>query len=223
MATLLHINASARYSRSLTRDLSQAFIDTWRLFRPHDEVTSRDVGRFPPPPMSEGWIAAAFTKPEKRTAEQNQVLALSDVLVDELTRADIIVLGTPMYNYGMPSSLKAWVDQVIRVDKTFTFDLARGDFPLEPILTGKTLVLLSASGEFGFEPGGIREQMNHLDSHIRAIMHYLGAVEMHHVAIEYQEFGGERHSDSIKRAHTATRQLARELVVSVSDELRSAC
>jgi FMN-dependent NADH-azoreductase len=199
------------------------FVDTWRLFRPSDEVIGRDVGRFPPPPMSEGWIAAAFTKPERRTAEQNQVLALSDVLVDELTRADVIVLGTPMYNYGMPSSLKAWVDQVIRVDKSFTFDLARGEFPIEPILTGKTLVLLSASGEFGFEAGGIREHMNHLDSHIRVIMPYLGAVEIHHVAIEYQEFGGERHSDSIKAAHMATRQLARELVANVAGELRSAC
>ncbi|WP_271898376.1 FMN-dependent NADH-azoreductase [Candidatus Phyllobacterium onerii] len=211
MTTLLHINASARTSRSLTRHLSQAFVDTWLLFRPSDEVIDRDVGRFPPPPISENWISAAFTKPEMRTPEQNQILALSDALVSELTRADIIVFATPMYNYGMPSALKAWVDQVIRIDKTFTFDLARGDFPLEPILTGKTLVLLSASGEFGFEPGGIREHMNHLDSHIRAIKHYLGAVELHHVAIEYQEFGGELHTDSIKTAHKAATLLARKL------------
>ena len=223
MANLLHINASARTSRSLTRDLSQAFVDTWLSIRPNDQVIIRDVGRHPPPPISESWIGSAFTQPEKRTHEQNQILALSDVLVDELTSADIIVLGTPMYNYGMPSSLKAWVDQVIRIGRTFTFDLARGDFPLESILSGKELVLLSASGEFGFGPGGIREHMNHLASHIRTIKHYLGAVEMHHVAIEFQEFGGERHSGSITAAHEETARLARELARRAADELSFAC
>ena len=60
-----------------------------------------------------------------------------------------------MHNYGMPSALKSWFDKVIRIEKTFTFDLARGDFPLEPIMGGKTLVVLSSRGEFGFGPGGM--------------------------------------------------------------------
>ncbi len=62
-------------------------------------------------------------------------LAYSDSAIAELVAADLIVLGTPMYNYGMPSALKAWVDQVIRVGRTFSFDLARGDWPLEPLLS----------------------------------------------------------------------------------------
>ena len=79
-----------------------------------------------------------------------------------------------MYNYGMPAALKSWFDNIIRIGKTFTFDLARGDYPLEPIMTGKTLVILSSRGEFGFEPGGVREGMNHLETHIRTCAPTLG-------------------------------------------------
>jgi len=65
-------------------------------------------------------------------------VALSDILIGELVQSEIIVITTPMYNYGMPASLKAWFDQVIRINKTFSFDLARGDKPIEPIQNGKT-------------------------------------------------------------------------------------
>jgi len=138
-------------------------------------------------------------------------LALSDELIGELEQADVLVLGTPMYNYGMPAPLKAWFDQVIRVDKTFSFDLARGDFPLEPILGGKTLVILSTCGEFGFAEGGVRHGSNHLDTHIRTCARNLGVAETHHVAIEYQEFGDDRHARSVEDAHAETVRLAAEL------------
>lgn len=203
MTTLLHIDASARMERSLTRRLSAAFVAEWRRHRPNDPVIRRDVGVSPPPATTEAWIAAAFTDPAKRNDEQQRALALSDELIDELERVDVVVLGTPMYNYGMPTALKGWVDQVIRVSRTFSFDLARGDFPLRPILSGKTLVLLTSSGEFGFAPGGIREEMNHLDTHIRAIQHYLGVATCHHITVEYQEFGDARHEQSVARAHAA--------------------
>ena len=120
-----------------------------------------------------------------------------------------------MYNYGMPAHLKAWVDQVIRVGRTFSFDLARGDWPLEPILSGKTMVLLTSCGEFGFGLGGIREGMNHLDTHLRTASRYLGVGEIHHLAIEYQEFGDERHARSVARAHAARPALVEQLAAVV--------
>ncbi|WP_419695461.1 FMN-dependent NADH-azoreductase [Mesorhizobium muleiense] len=203
MATILHIDASARISRSLSRDLSAKFIEAWKARNPRDIVIRRDVGANPPPATTEPWIAAVFTEPELLTEDQRQLVALSDTLIAELEPADIIVLGTPMYNYGMPTALKGWVDQIVRINKTFTFDLGRGDFPLEPMLSGKTLVLLTSCGEFGFEPDGIRSHMNHLDTHLRAIKHYLGVDAMHHVGIEFQEFGGDRHATSIAAAHAA--------------------
>lgn len=207
MTTLLHIDASARgiaptpdRHQSLSRRLSQTFVHQWLAKQPTDLVIRRDVGRAPPPAISQDWIEAAFVPPERRNVAQEQTLELSNELIAEIEQANVIVLGTPMYNYGMPAVLKAWFDQVIRVDKTFTFDLARGDFPLEPIFAGKILVMLVSRGEFGFAPGGIREEMNHLETHIRVAARYLGVAQDHLIAIEYQEFGDDRHNRSIAEA-----------------------
>ncbi len=180
MITILRIDVSARKERSLTRELSRRFIDEWLKQRPSDKIVQRDIGLNPPPAVSEDWIAAAFTPEEERTKAEQATLQFSDTLIDEVEGADIILLGVPMYNYGMPAALKAWFDQVIRVNKTFSFDLARGDEPLEPILSGKHLVILSSRGEFGFEPGGVREHRNHLDPHIRTCAKFLGAVDDQH-------------------------------------------
>jgi len=212
MTTILRIDVSARTNRSLTRELSQHFIDEWQKQRPSDEIVQRDIGLEPPPSVSEDWIGAAFTPEKERSKDQQATLHLSDTLIDEVVNADIILLAVPMYNYGMPSVLKAWFDQVIRVNKTFTFDLARGDEPLETILSGKQLVVLSSRGEFGFEPGGVREHRNHLDPHIRTCSKFLGIVEDHLIAIEYQEFGDERHKQSVKNAHRAVPKLVDQLI-----------
>lgn len=200
MTTLLHLDASPRTERSLTRTLSAAFVSSWMKRRPDDRVIRRDVGLQPPPALTEEWIAAAFTAPSERSLAQQRTLALSDTLIDELEQADVVILGTPMHNYGMPTALKAWVDHVVRIGRTFSFDLARGDAPLRPIMAGKQLALLTSAGEFGFEPGGMRESMNHLDTHIQAIQHYLGIAECHHIAVEYQEFGDDRHERSVVAA-----------------------
>ncbi|MEQ8233811.1 MAG: NAD(P)H-dependent oxidoreductase, partial [Gammaproteobacteria bacterium] len=118
----------------------------------------------------------------------------------EVEAADVIVIGAPMYNYGMPAALKAWFDQIVRIDRTFTFDLARGDQPLEPMLSGKQVVVLASWGEFGFEPGGQNAAHNHLVPHIRTCSRYLGAESFDFLAIEYQEFGDERHEASKREA-----------------------
>lgn len=217
MTTLLHINASARTSRSLSRALSGQFVSEWMARRPSDRVIVRDVGRYPPPITTELWIASVFTAEGNRTDEQKDAVRASDELIAELDEADIIVMGTPMYNYGMPAALKAWFDNVIRIGKTFTFDLARGDYPLEPVMTGKTLVILSSRGEFGFEPGGVREDMNHLETHIRTCASYLGVEQTHLISIDYQEFGDERHQQSIDTAYEAMPPLVERLQSNLGD------
>lgn len=210
MTKLLRIDASARTSRSLTRSLADSFAENWRARRPQDEIFLRDVGSNPPPIISEDWIAAAFAK--EQSADQKDLLALSDELIAEVASADIIIMATPMYNYGMPAALKAWFDQVVRVEKTFTFDLARGDAPLEPIFAGKTLVLLTSWGEFGFGPGEINEGRDSLTPHVRTASRYLGVEAFHHVGIEYQEFGDHRFEASRKAAMAALAPLVDRLV-----------
>ena len=116
-----------------------------------------------------------------------------------------------MYNYGMPAALKAWFDQVVRIGKTFTFDLARGDRPLEPMFSGKTLVLLTSWGEFGFGSGELNQGRDSLTPHVRTASRYLGVDEFHHIGIEYQEFGDRRFETSREAAFAAIEPLVESL------------
>jgi FMN-dependent NADH-azoreductase len=216
--TLLLVQASARVTRSLTRALAAAFVAAWQSRFPADRIITRDVGLHPPPAIDEAFIAAAFSKPSARTEDQRDLLALSDAMIAEIRAADLIVIATPMYNYGMPAALKAWIDQVVRVDETFTFDLARGDYPLAPVQSGKQLLILSARGEFGFEPGGVRAAMNHLEPHIVTATRYLGIVEHRALSIEYQEFGDVRFAASKAAAYAAIPALVSELSARLGSE-----
>lgn len=211
--SLLIVHSSARQNRSHSRELAQIFADTWTK-NGGGTITHRDVGLTPPAPINEDWIGAAFTDPSELTPTQKELLAESDALIEEIAAADIIVLCAPMYNYSMPASLKAWFDLIARVGVTFSFDLARGDVPIEPILDGKKLVVLSSRGEFGFAPGGIRADLNGLDPALAACAHYLGAKadELETVAIEYEEFKDHRWEASVSVAKERTTVLARLLV-----------
>jgi len=209
--TVLIVQASARTTGSLSRALTHLFLQEWAIREPAAEFIHRDIGLQPPGFINEAWIAAAFIPPAERSPEQRGLLRQSDELVEEVARADVIVIATPMYNYGMPAALKAWFDLVIRVGKTFTFDLSRGDWPLQPILRGKRLVVLTSKGEFGFQPGGPRHHMNHLDPHIATAARYLGVYDKHFIGIEYQEFGDKRHQRSIQNAQESVTGLVRFL------------
>lgn len=214
---ILTVNASPRFARSLSRRLSKAFIEEWTSYRPDDTILNRDVGQDPPPHITEEWIGAAFTAKESRSPMQRDVLRISDQLIDEVLVADVIVVASPMYNYGMPSHLKAWVDNVIRINRTFTFDLARGEQPIEPVQSGKVLVMLLSSGEGYFSPGELNAQRNHLDTHLQEALRLIGVSAVHTVRIEFQEFGDDRHRISLETADQKTRRLVR-LIAAEQDE-----
>ncbi|EFF82283.1 flavodoxin-like protein [Acinetobacter haemolyticus ATCC 19194] len=218
MTNLLHIDASVRSflgegekHSSISKMLGHLFITDWKKQHPHDPITYRDLAEDTPNFISQDWLGAVFTPEEKRTQVHKMILSESDQYINEVAIADIILITTPMYNYGMPAALKAWFDQIIRINKTFTFDLARGDFPLAPIFSNKTLILLNSCGEFGFGDGEIREHMNHLGTHIKVLSHYLGVNQFFEIRSEYQEFGDQRHRDSLNAAKHQVRQLVLEL------------
>ncbi|TVP42995.1 MAG: FMN-dependent NADH-azoreductase [Halomonas sp.] len=218
MRALLHIDASVRKAtnpnpdhNSISKRIAIQFIEKWKSLRHTDKYIYRDIGLTPPAFIDQDWIGAVFTPEDSQSPEQREKLALSDQLFDELAQADIILISTPMYNYGMPAPLKAWFDQVMRINKTFSFDLARGDHPIEPLLSGKTLVLVTSCGEFGFGAGGEREHMNHLGPHIKTLGKYLGIESFYEITSEYQEFGDERHRKSVADALKHADLLATEL------------
>lgn len=203
MTVLLRVDASARLEGSITREMADRFIDGWRASETDVQVVPRDVGHHSPSIVSEASIRAGFTPTEQRTPEMKDMLAESKALIDEVRRADVLVVGAPLYNYGLPASLKAWIDQIVRPGETFSFDLQRGDFPIRSTLSGKSLVVLSSRGEFGFEAGGIRDGWNHLNPHLRTIAtRLLGIAEedIYEIASEYQEFNDARHQRSRAQA-----------------------
>jgi FMN-dependent NADH-azoreductase len=218
---LLQIDSSARAGLSgrdphgsHTRRLTHRFVARWQAARPADALVYRDVGQTPPSPVSEQWIQAAFTKPEKREPWMKDVLAESDALVDDLLAADLIVAGVPMYNFGMPAQFKAYIDNIVRVGRTFGFDRSRPGDPYWPMLAnmGKRLVMMSARGDYGYDAGGRVAHVNHVEAGVRDVLGYLGVTQFDSVAIEYDEFGGERLAASIARAEQSVDALVDRLL-----------
>jgi FMN-dependent NADH-azoreductase len=210
MKTVLHINSSARIERSHTRGLTDLFLQEWRGLRPQDHIISRDIGVELPPAVNDGWVEAAFTSPPDRTAAMRQVLRLSELMVDELLQADLIVLGAPMYNFGMPAQLKAYVDQIVRIGRTFSFDPANEKQPYTPLLTGKQMLVVTATGDAGYQPGGPLAHMNHLDPHIRTAFGFIGIQVIQVIGVNSDEFSDHRIKHSLASAQVAIEEYARE-------------
>lgn len=220
MKTLLHIDASARSGSSSdsrfgshSRRLTSRFVRRWKSLQPQGTVVYRDVGQLPPQPVTGEWIHAAFTRPEEREPWMQAVLAESDQLIDELLGADVIVAGVPMYNFGMPAPFKAYIDNIVRVERTFGFDRTRKGEPYWPLVTdGKTLVILSARGDYGYDPGERLERMNHVEGGVSVPFGYIGITDVHSVAVEYDEFADERLQHSIRAAEERVDALVWKLV-----------
>ena len=218
MSVLLHVDSSVRNisnanpdHNSISKNLAKQLVSALQEHNAIDEYIYRDVGVNPPGFITQEWIGAVFTPELQQTPQQRELLLQSNTLIDEVERADIIVISSPMYNYGMPAQLKAWFDQIIRINKTFDFDLSRGDKPLAPLFSGKTLVIVTSSGEFGFEKGGVNEEASHLVPHLRTLSRYLGVENIYEVASEYQEFGDARHQASLNNARIKVGDIALRL------------
>src|SRR6202035_3270111 len=121
MSTLLHINSSPLYGRSVSRQLTDAFVTQWKSFHPKGTVVDRDLNATPIPPVTAEWVGAAYAPEEARTPQQKDLLALSDTLLAELEQAEEYVLGVPMHNFGVPSVLKLWIDQIVRLGRAFSY------------------------------------------------------------------------------------------------------
>jgi FMN-dependent NADH-azoreductase len=121
MSTLLQINSSLFLSDGQSTQLAGQFVENWRANHPSGTVIVRDLASHPIPHLDAAQVTAFFTPPEARNAEQAQVAAQSEALIKELEAADIVVLGLPMYNFGIPSTLKAYFDQIARAGISFRY------------------------------------------------------------------------------------------------------
>jgi FMN-dependent NADH-azoreductase len=132
----------------------------------------------------------------------HDTLQESERLIDELLAADVLVIGTPLYNFSMPAALKAWIDQIVRTDRTVAFDASKPLDPYIPLLADRPrhAVILTARGGVGFDAGGQMAHMNHLESSLITALGFIGITRVHQIAIEGQEVGGELLAASVAQA-----------------------
>jgi FMN-dependent NADH-azoreductase len=172
MPTLLHIDSSPLYGRSVSRQLTGAFVSEWKSSHPGATVIDRDLTATPIPPVNAEWVGAMFTPEEARTPDQKQSLALSDTLIKELEQADEYVIGVPMHNFSVPAVLKLWIDQIARVGKTFSY---AGGTP-KGLITGKKATFIIATGGI-YDPQTQMASFNFVEPYLRSVFGFLGVTD----------------------------------------------
>lgn len=165
---VLRVDASARLEGSVTRALADQLITGLRQHAPTLTVTRRDVAQGLPF-VDADWVQANFTDPDARNAAQRQTLSGSDALVAEAMHADVWIIAAPIYNFGVPASLKAWVDQIARARLTFRYT-EQGP---QGLLAGKKVYILTASG--GTEVGS---EIDFATPWLKFVLSFLGITDI---------------------------------------------
>jgi len=195
---LLRIDSSARAS-SVSQQLTGKFVENWKAVHPGGEVIERDLAKTQLPHITDDW-AATYGDPSKITPEQRQYLSTSDALIDELVRADTVVIGAPLYNFLISWELKAWIDQVVRLGKTVTYT------PTGPkgLLQGKNAVVIVSRGG-AYVPGFSDPNFDFQEPYLRRVLSSMGLNDLTFVQVEHQ-----RRGEQAERARaTALEQIGR--------------
>ena len=192
MTTLLQINASLNNGNGQSSQLANQFVAAYRRRHPGAKIVKRDVAAAEPVPhLNAERFGSFITKPEERSAAQHAVVAYSDILINELRQADVIVLGLPMYNFGLPSQLKAYFDHIARVGETFKYT-EKG-----PVgqLTGKKVYVFAARG--GVYVG---TPLDTQTSYVRDFLRFLGMDDVEFVYAEGLAISPESKEAGLARA-----------------------
>lgn len=177
MTHLLHIDSSARSEGSASRRLSAEYVEAWRVSNPHGTVTYRDLTVDTPAFVSPEWITGVFGPAEAANDDTKAAVEASERLIREIEAADVLVLGVPMYNFGVPATFKAWIDQVVMGGRTFAF----GENGPEGLLKGKKAVVLRASGSDFDNPAFA--PMDFHAPYIRGVLGWIGITDVEIIAV----------------------------------------
>jgi len=202
MTTILHINSSIRSAGSVSRQLTAEFLNKWKAVQSDDIIIERDLAVDAVPHLTEQMMGAFFTPVDQRSAEQNETVKLSDVLIAELFRADVIVLGAPMYNFSISSTLKAWIDHVSRAGVTFNYTETG---PVGLVRDKKVYVFTARGGVYSEGPA---KSMDFQETYLRAVLGFIGLTDVTFVRAEGLAMG----ESAVDAALTQSRQLIDELV-----------
>lgn len=198
MKTLLQLNSSLFSAGGQSTQLANAFVSTWRASHPNGKVILRDLGRDPVPHLDGERFQAFLAKPEDRTPAQKAAADLSDAFIDEIKRADVVVIGLPMYNFGVPSTLKAYFDQIARAGLTFRYT-ERG---AEGLLKGKqAYVFATRGGKYAGTP------MEHQTGFVKQFLNFVGIDDIEFIYAEGLAMGDASREAGLGAARRALQQL----------------
>lgn len=198
MNTILQINSSLNSGGGLSSQLANEVVAELRALQPEASLVVRDLARDPVPHLDAERFGAFIAKPDARTPEQQSVVRYSDTLIDELRRADTLVLGLPMYNFGVPSQLKSWIDHIARAGVTFKYT-EKGAVGL---LTGKkAYVVVARGGRYSGTPADTQTPF------VRAFLAFLGITDVEFVYAEGLAISEASRSEALAAAQGAIRRL----------------
>jgi FMN-dependent NADH-azoreductase len=172
MPTLLHIDSSPLYGQSVSPELTAAFVNQWKASHPNGRVIDRDLTTTAMPPITGEWVGAIYTPEEARTPQQKELLSLSDSLLAELEQADEYLFGVPMHNFGVPSVLKLWIDQIARVGRTFSY----ADGKPKGLIIGKKATFIIATGGI-YDAQTRMASFNFVEPYLRSLFGFLGVTD----------------------------------------------
>jgi FMN-dependent NADH-azoreductase len=197
--TLLQINASIFSNHGQSTRLADEFVAAWRASNPGAQVVIRNLAEDTVPHLDAQRFGAFLAKPGERSLEQQSVVDYSDALIDELKRADVLVLGLPMYNFGVPSTLKAYIDHIARAGETFKYT----DKGPVGLLTGKkTYVFATRGGLYVGTP------LDTQTAYVRDMLRFLGIDDVEFVYAEGLAINAERKAAALSKAQRAIERLA---------------
>ncbi|MCQ6260181.1 FMN-dependent NADH-azoreductase [Pseudomonas sp. Q11] len=199
MSRVLIIESSARQQDSVSRQLTQTFINQWKAAHPADEINVRDLAIDPVPHLDANLLGGWMKPVEQRNDIENASLERSNQLTDQLLAADVLVMAAPMYNFAIPSTLKAWLDHVLRAGVTFKYT------PTGPqgLLTGKRAFVLTARG--GIHAGA---SSDHQEPYLRQVMAFIGIHDVTFIHAEGMNLGGDFQEKGLNQAHAKLSQVA---------------
>jgi FMN-dependent NADH-azoreductase len=198
MRRILHIDASYSGGSSASRVLSQVFIAAWKNFHPEDVVFYRDLGRCPVPYINETWIAAINSPPDTHTPEMIETLKVSNPLLAEFLAVDGYVLGVPMYGFTIPATLKAYIEHMIQIGRTFEVT----EKGLRGLVHGKKALFITSRG--GNYPPGSPFGEDHQEPYLRSIFRSFGITDVEFVNASNLVLGDREQSIATAQAHLQT-------------------
>ncbi len=180
MTYLLRIDASPRHNQSFSRRLANGL--EAQILNRHglSEVKRRDLSDDPLPHITQDTITGFYTPENERSRDLEEATALSDALISELKGASALLLSVPMYNFSAPSSVKAWVDQIVRINQTFSFD---GE-TFGGLVEVPTAYLAISYGAAGYSEGGAMRSMNFLEPYLHSLLSFVGIQTIHAFEVE---------------------------------------